>query len=164
MISILVLDNLLHNLLASSRLYWLCFSNSWRNMQMYRKTFFFGPGRIRIISQHLSYDSAYRQSSSNGDANGSGDDSISISRASAAACGVPAIYQLNDKNDSNEMVRTNYNTIKIDMFCDLRKSVEDHILSQSRISFMRGSFEYLRSIPKRYGVLRPLRFKKSTNK
>lgn len=58
---------------------------------MYRNTFFFGPGKMRIISQHLSNDSAYKQSSSNGVASGSGDDSISIKSASAAVCGVPAI-------------------------------------------------------------------------
>lgn len=61
-------------------------------MQIYKNTFFLGPGKIRIISQHLSNDSAYRQSSSSGVANGSGDDSMSINSASAAVCGVPAIH------------------------------------------------------------------------
>lgn len=57
---------------------------------MYKNTFFFGPGKIRIISQDLSNDSAYKHSSSNGLANGSGDDSTNINSASAAVCGVPA--------------------------------------------------------------------------
>lgn len=61
---------------------------------MYRKTFFFGPGNIRIISQHSSNEAAYKHSSSSGLVNGSGGDSSSISKASAAVCGVPAVEDL----------------------------------------------------------------------
>lgn len=43
-----------------------------------------------IMSQHSLNEFACRQSSSNGLTNGSGDDSNSISNASAAVCGVPA--------------------------------------------------------------------------
>lgn len=59
-------------------------------MQIYRKTFFFGPGSIRIRSQQSSNDSAYKHSSSRGFNKGSGGASSSINNASAAVCGVPA--------------------------------------------------------------------------
>lgn len=59
-------------------------------MQIYRNVFFFGPDKILMISQHLSNDSAYRHSSSIGLTNGSGGDSNSISKASAAVYGFPA--------------------------------------------------------------------------
>lgn len=92
---------ILPSLIASKRLNWLLLSNSFKNIQMYRKTFFFGPGKIRIISQHLSNDSAYRHSSSNGLANGSGGDSNNISNASAAVWGVPAKEFKSRKKNSN---------------------------------------------------------------
>lgn len=75
---------------ASNRLYWLWLSNSCRNRQIYKNTFFFGFDKIHMYSQHLSNVSQNKHSSSNGLTNGSGDDSISMSNASAVVCGVPA--------------------------------------------------------------------------
>lgn len=57
---------------------------------MYKNTFFFGLDNIFIISVHLSKLSAYKQSSSKGLSNGSGDDSSNSNKASAVVCGVPA--------------------------------------------------------------------------
>lgn len=83
----------LPSLTDSSRFCALYFSNSFKNIQIYRNVFFFGPDRTLMISQHLSNDSAYRHSSSIGLVNGSGADSSSISRASAAMYGLAAAIE-----------------------------------------------------------------------
>lgn len=84
---------------TSRRFCWPYFSNSFKNIQMYRNVFFFGPDKTLIISQHLSKFSAYRHSSSIGLANGSADASSNINKASAAVYGLPAEFKKQKSKD-----------------------------------------------------------------